>query len=253
MRYLLSLAILVLLPFICNLIAPVIPISGRTPTPTPTPAATPTPVATSTPLPTPAPTVTLTPIPTSTPLPTSTPTLRPTYTPAPTLGPTREPWVVPGRRYYFPIQPPEIAIYANEHHDYPATDMFVPIGTVVVAVTDGVVDEISRVDRWHSSSNNGAYRGGLWVSIVGDDGVRYYTSHLSSVQPGIEAGLRVRAGQIIGRSGRTGNATPTPPHVHFGISHPTFPGDWAVRRGEIWPYDYLQAWARGENMTPVLR
>ena len=206
----------------------------------------PTPTATTTP------TTTLTSTATPTPLPTSTPTLRPTSTPSPTLGPTSEPWIVPGQRYYFPVQPPEIAIYADEHHDYPATDIFVPIGTVVVAVTDGVVDEVSRVDRWDPATNNGAYRGGLWVSIIGDDGVRYYTSHLSSVEPGIEAGVRVHAGQVIGLSGYTGNATRTPPHVHFGISHPTFPGDWAVRRGEIWPYEYLQAWARGQDVTPVL-
>jgi murein DD-endopeptidase MepM/ murein hydrolase activator NlpD len=206
--------------------------------------------------PAPAPTYTstvpATPTPTPTLLPTPTPTLRPTSTLAPTLGPTSEPWVISGRHYYFPVQPPGIATYANEHHDYPATDIFVPGGTVVVAVTGGVVDEVSRVDRWDPATNDGAFRGGLWVSIIGDDGVRYYTSHLSSVDPAVEPGVRVHAGQVIGLSGCTGNATPTPPHVHFGISHPTFPGDWAVRRGEIWPYEYLQAWARGDDVTPAL-
>ena len=228
MKRLFSLAILALTLSVCN------PMVSPTPTPTPTSMITPTPTATLTPLPT------------------STPTLRPTSTPVPTLGPTPEPWIVPGRYYYFPVHPPEIATYANEHHDYPATDIFVPIGTVVVAVTDGVVDEVSRVDRWDSATNDGGFRGGLWVSIIGDDGIRYYISHLSVVEPGIEAGVRVHAGQVIGLSGNTGNATPTPPHIHFGISHPTFPGDWAVRRGEIWPYGYLQAWTRGENVTPVL-
>ena len=52
--------------------------------------------------------------------------------------------------------------------------------------------------------------------------------------------------------GISGNAAQTSPHCHFGISHPTFPGDWEVRRGEIWPYDYLQAWMNGEDLTPVL-
>lgn len=90
------------------------------------------------------------------------------------------------------------------------------------------------------------------MSIIGDDGVRYYTSHLSAVEQLIETGVWVHAGQVIGLSGCTGNAISTPPHVHFGISHPTFPGDWAVRRGEIWPYEYLQAWGRGEDVTPAL-
>ena len=234
MKRLLSLTALVLTLSVCNPTRLLIP----SPTPTPTPTSTPT--------------VTLTPTVTPTPLPTFTPTLRPTSTLVPTVGPTPEPWIVPGRHYYFPVQPPEIATHANEHHDYPATDIFVPIGTVVLAVTDGVVDEVSRADRWDPATNDGAFRGGLWVSIIGDDGVRYYISHLSAVAPGIEAEVRVHAGQVIGCSGYTGNATRTPPHVHFGISHPTFPGDWAVRRGEIWPYEYLRAWARGEDVTPVL-
>ena len=127
-----------------------------------------------------------------------------------------------------------------------------PIGSVVIAVTDGVVDEVSRVDKWDAATNDGSVRGGLWVTLIGDDAVRYHASHLSSVLPGIEAGVRVHAGQMIGFSGNSGNATRTPPQVHFGISHPTYPGDWKVRRGEIWPYDFLKAWTRGEERKPLL-
>jgi len=206
-----------------------------------------TPSLASAPMPSPS----ISPVP---PMATPTPTRQPTSTSVPTFtpSPTLESWIVSGQRYYFPVQPPGGAVYADEHHDYPATDIFVPIGSVVVAVTAGVVDEVSRVDQWDARTNDGAYRGGLWVTIVGDDGVRYHTSHLSAVEPGIDAGVRVHAGQIIGRSGNTGNATLTPPHVHFGISHPTFPGDWAVRRGEVWPYEYLQAWTHGEDVAPAL-
>lgn len=188
---------------------------------------------------------------------TATPTITPrptaTFTPTPTTTPTAtpEPWVTPDRRYYFPVQPPNIASYANVHHDYPAADIFTPIGGTVIAVTDGVVDEVSRVDRWNVKTNDGAYRGGLWVTIIGDNGIRYHASHLSVVVDGLEAGVRVHAGQIIGYSGHTGNATLTPPHVHFGISHPTFPGDWIVRRGgQVWPQPYLRAWTRGEDRKP---
>lgn len=140
----------------------------------------------------------------------------------------------------------------NEHHDYPATDIFAPLGSAIVAVTDGVIDEVSREDHWDPAVNDGANRGGLYVSLIGDDGVRYYTSHFSAVEPGIEPGVRVHAGQLLGYVGRSGNACTTPYHVHFGISHPTFPGDWEVRRGEIWPYEYLKAWENGVHMIPVL-
>ena len=163
-----------------------------------------------------------------------------------------EAWQVPGQHYYFPVQPPETATYSDGHHDYPAADIFAPAGTTVVAVTDGVVDELRRTDPWKPDVDDPATRGGLFVSLVGDDGVRYYCAHLQSVAPGLSAGDRVVGGQVIGAVGKSGDATGTPPHCHFGISRPTFPGDWEVRRGEVWPYEYLQAWERGEDVTPAL-
>lgn len=163
-----------------------------------------------------------------------------------------ESWIVSGRRYYFPVQPPKVARYSRVHHTYPATDIFVPVGSTVVAVTNGVVDEVNRIDRWDKRTNLGADRGGMWVTIIGDDGVRYHTSHLSAIAEVIEPGGRVYAGQILGLSGKTGNAASTPPHVHFGISRPTVAGDWAVRRGQVWPFKYLKAWTRGEDVTPTL-
>lgn len=117
-------------------------------------------------------------------------------------------------------------------------------------MTDGVVDFVSRVDEWDPATNRPEQRSGLAVAIIGDDGWRYYGSHLLSVTDGIEPGVRVSVGQSLGRLGRSGNARNTPPHVHFGISRPTTPDDWQVRRGEIWPYQYLRAWERGEMMTP---
>jgi len=82
--------------------------------------------------------------------------------------------------------------------------------------------------------------------------VRYYGSHLSRVAAGIRPGARVVTGQRLGRTGQSGNARDTDPHLHFGISHPTTPDDWAVRRGEISPYPYLNAWRDGIDRTPDL-
>ncbi len=179
----------------------------------------------------------------------STPTVRPTPTLAPRASPT--PTARP-LHYVFPLQPPDAAWYGEYHHDYPASDIFAPEGTVFVAVTDGVIDEVSHEDRWDPASDDPSLRGGRFVSIVGDDGVRYYGSHLSAVVPWLEPGMRVAAGQLLGYVGRSGNARDTEPHLHFGLSRPTFPGDWAVRRGEIDPYPYLRAWQEGRDVTPDL-
>jgi murein DD-endopeptidase MepM/ murein hydrolase activator NlpD len=154
--------------------------------------------------------------------------------------------------YAFPIQPPEIASCSAGHHDYPATDLFAPYRSSYVAVTDGTVDEISRIDRWGPVTNDPALRGGLYISLIGADGVRYYGSHLDEVAAGLEASTHVTAGTLLGYVGSSGNARGIAPHVHFGISPPTSPGDWKIRRGTVWPFEYLQGWVRGENLTPEL-
>jgi murein DD-endopeptidase MepM/ murein hydrolase activator NlpD len=203
-------------------------------------------------------------------LPTDMPTDMPTVIPTVPATPTRKPatptpitaatatpaapapTVAGAIRHVFPVQSNGKVSYGRSHHDYPAADIFCPIGSVFVAVTDGTVDFVSREDVWDPKLNDGATRGGLAVAIVGDDGVRYYGSHLSQVADGVVPGLHVVAGQQLGLTGKSGDARFTDAHLHFGISHPTTPDDWAVRRGEISPYNYLRAWQRGEDATPDL-
>jgi murein DD-endopeptidase MepM/ murein hydrolase activator NlpD len=141
--------------------------------------------------------------------------------------------------------------YGRTHHDYPATDMFAARGCLVVAPVDGVIDEVNRVDRWTASTDRGQDRGGLSVSVIGVDGVRYYASHLSVIGAGIRPGIRVRAGRSIGRVGSTGSARGTASHLHFGISWPTGPGIWWVRRGMVYPWPYLDSWRAGGERSPV--
>jgi len=141
--------------------------------------------------------------------------------------------------------------YAQYHHDYPATDIITKKGCAFLAPIDGTVDEVSRKDRWSGKTNRGQDRGGLFVSIIGSDGVRYYGSHLSEVAVGIEPGVPVIAGQILGKVGDTGSARGTSPHLHFGLSWPTEKGDWKIRRGALLPYKYLKSWQKGGNLSPV--
>jgi peptidoglycan LD-endopeptidase LytH len=175
-----------------------------------------------------------------------------TVEPAATVTISPEPTSTPQLRYVFPIQPPDLAWFNDGHHDYPATDIGAPLRVAFVAVTDGTIDELSRVDQWESSTNDPALRGGRYVSLIGDDGIRYYGSHLDEVAIWISPGMHVSAGTVLGFVGNSGNARGLTWHLHFGISKPTYPGDWQVRRGQVNPFPYLQAWLNGESVTPNL-
>jgi len=84
-------------------------------------------------------------------------------------------------------------------------DIFAPRGTPVLAVADGVVRAVSV------SAVGGKV---IWLEAEDDD-VAYYYAHLDEQL--VEAGARVRAGDVIGRVGNTGNARRASPHLHFGM------------------------------------
>jgi murein DD-endopeptidase MepM/ murein hydrolase activator NlpD len=153
-------------------------------------------------------------------------------------------------RYFFPVQTANVD-YHPTHSEYPGTDIFANCGSPVVAVTDGKILEVSRVDRYEKKGPQGPNNGGKSVSLLGDDGVRYYGSHLVELTAGIDAGVRVRAGQRLGSVGHTGNANNVC-HLHFGISPPCGgTADWWIRRGVVWPADFLNAWRKQTNTSPA--
>jgi hypothetical protein len=154
--------------------------------------------------------------------------------------------------YTFPVTGCTVK-YAHSHHDYPATDIIAKKGCAFVSPIAGVIDEIVLVDKWSGKTNKGADRGGLSVSIIGDDGIRYYGSHLSKIETNVIPGLRVASGDKLGEVGATGSAKGTSPHLHFGISYPTQAGIWWVKRGVLYPWKYLDAWKAGNDLIPVVK
>jgi len=172
-----------------------------------------------------------------------------TVTTVPTLTQTPTPTPIPVAMHVFPVADAAVT-YGAEHHDYPATDIFCDTGSSFVAVTDGIVDAIVPVDIWDPATDVPADRSGLAVALIGSDGVRYYGSHLSAIAAGLQVGQTVRSGQVLGMTGKSGNARFTPAHLHFGISRPSTPDDWEARRGQISPFPYLQAWQMGEVLIP---
>lgn len=164
--------------------------------------------------------------------------------PDPTPTPTPAP-----PHYVFPVLA-DNAAYAHIHEEYPAADILAPCGTPVVAAADGVVLEVNRVDHWDPATDDGAWRGGRFLSIRGDDGVRYYGAHFSVINEELAPGVHVRAGQPVGQVGTTGKSGAC--HLHFGLSPPCGQtGDWWNRRGVIWPWPYLDAWRAGTSTSAV--
>jgi len=157
--------------------------------------------------------------------------------------------------YTFPIAGCTVK-YGKYHHDYPATDIDAKKGCAFVAPIAGVIDEVNIVDKWSGKTNLGADRGGLSISLIGDDGNRYYGSHLSKIEANIVPGYKVATGEKLGEIGSSGSAKGTKPHLHFGISYPTEKGIWWVRRGvglekgKTSPWKYLQAWQVGKDLKP---
>ncbi len=88
------------------------------------------------------------------------------------------------------------------------------------------------------------------MTLLGDDGVRYYGSHLSEVS--VQPGQRVQAGEVLGAVGETGSASGTGCHLHLGISPAGCgPGDWFTRRGVVSPYPFLERWRTGTDADPA--
>jgi murein DD-endopeptidase MepM/ murein hydrolase activator NlpD len=161
-------------------------------------------------------------------------------TATPSLGlPRRDPGPVMGvastQGYVFPVLGAGIS-YTDDYGApragtgwHQGADLFGPTGTPLVAVADGVLSKVGV-------NTLGGNR--LW--LTDDRGNTYYYAHLSAFAPVAVDGARVRAGQVIGFLGNTGQAITTPPHLHFEI-HPGG-GD------SVNPYPYLMAWERSADV-----
>jgi murein DD-endopeptidase MepM/ murein hydrolase activator NlpD len=117
-------------------------------------------------------------------------------------------------------------IYDGWHH---GDDLFAPLGTPVVAVADGTLSLVGyeRLGGWR-----------LWLEDSA--GNQFYYAHLSAYSLAALKGGTVKAGQVLGFLGRTGDAFTTTPHLHFEV-HPhqllSLGYDGAVD-----PTTYLRGW-----------
>lgn len=84
------------------------------------------------------------------------------------------------------------------------TDIMAPCGAPVVAVTNGVISDLS-------SGGNG----GIMAYLRAPNGDVFFYAHLRGYAAGVSVGKRVSTGDLIAYNGNTGNARGGPCHIHF--------------------------------------
>ncbi|GAA1277184.1 hypothetical protein GCM10009677_33920 [Sphaerisporangium rubeum] len=147
-------------------------------------------------------------------------------------------------KYVFPVRGCRVT-YPRQQAAVPRTTVWAGKGCAFVAPVDGVVHETNTRNRWTASTDRGADRVGRFVTVVGKDGVRYLGGHLDSVGNGIRPGVAVRAGQVLGTVGDSGDGKGGSSGLYFAISWQTSSAYWWVRRGMVDPWSYLDAWMTG--------
>ena len=92
---------------------------------------------------------------------------------------------------------------AERRHE--GIDIFADKGTPVLAATEGIVQRLDETRL-----------GGKVVWVLGPGGQHHYYAHLDRFAA-VERGQRIEAGTPLGFVGNTGNASNTPPHLHYGV------------------------------------
>lgn len=94
-----------------------------------------------------------------------------------------------------------------------------PYGTNIGSATDGVVKKVVSGHTWNDGTGKANY-----VDVLNEaNGLIYRYYHLASTS--VQEGQNIKAGQVIGRMGNTGNVLPKPnaqhptwgTHLHFGV------------------------------------
>jgi len=90
--------------------------------------------------------------------------------------------------------------------DHLGNDIWAPEGTPVVATVAGTL----TLTGWSDYSGNK-------VTIVDNCGWYHFYAHLQSIAPGMQDGVSVQPGDVVGAVGRTGTASNGVVHLHYSI------------------------------------
>jgi murein DD-endopeptidase MepM/ murein hydrolase activator NlpD len=120
----------------------------------------------------------------------------------------------------------------NYHH---GDDIFGQLGQPLLAVADGTVFSIG----WNRLGGNR-----LWLRD--HQGNLFYYAYLAAFSISARNGAHVKAGEVIGFMGNTGDAEGVSTHLHFEV-HPVSLL-YLGYDGAVDPTTYLQSWKRIENL-----
>jgi murein DD-endopeptidase MepM/ murein hydrolase activator NlpD len=123
-------------------------------------------------------------------------------------------------------------VAGNWHH---GDDIFAPLGAPILACADGTVFSVG----WNDVGGNR-----LWLRD--GEGNEFYYAHLSAYTDAARNGKHVRAGEVVGFVGNTGDAQGTPYHLHFEV-HPVAYLALGYD-GAVDPTPYLAAWQRQKDI-----
>jgi murein DD-endopeptidase MepM/ murein hydrolase activator NlpD len=118
------------------------------------------------------------------------------------------------------------------HH---GDDIFGELGQPLLACADGTLFSVG----WNKLGGNR-----LW--LLDEQGNQFYYAHLSAFSTLAVDGAHVKAGQVIGFMGDTGDAEGTPVHLHFEI-HPVSLL-YLGYDGAVDPTPYLDAWKHRQDL-----
>jgi len=110
--------------------------------------------------------------------------------------------------YVFPVGGgPSVVSVGHRHHDYPAADIAAPEGSPLYALADSFV---------MATYADGSGKCGIGLTIQLETGTEYTYCHLSYLEPTVQPGAALAAGQPVGLVGSTGHSTG--PHLHLQLA-----------------------------------
>jgi murein DD-endopeptidase MepM/ murein hydrolase activator NlpD len=122
-------------------------------------------------------------------------------------------------------------------------DLEAPTGTMCRAIANGYIEYVGTHSQFGKQVILRFSRSDNSVQSIPEDTLFAHYAHLSAIV--VTAGQLVVAGEVIAKTGVSGNASATAPHLHFEIRNTSDPspglgGSGRIDPAEVLGYDFLK-------------